>query len=60
MEKLIENQLESLSTQRELLIKRIEYVDSNSMNYMNEESKYVNQINIIDMRVDSLLDRLTK
>lgn len=59
MEKLIQEQLESLGGQREELIKELRMIDYNSLNYSMKEMAFNNAINSIDMRVDALLNRIT-
>lgn len=58
MNELIKFQLESLASQRESLFKDLYRLDTNSNGYYNQKMIYDEQINIIDTRVDSLLDRI--
>jgi len=59
MEDLIKYQLESLSGQRDKLISELTRVDYEKTNYMSEVMELKNAITDIDIRIDSMLDRLS-
>ena len=59
MEDLFKYQLESLSGQRDKLISELTRVDYEKTNYMSEVMELKNAITDIDIRIDSMLDRLS-
>jgi len=58
MEDLIKHQLESLISQRDKLISELTRVDYEKTNYMSEVMELKNAIIEVDIRIDSMLDRL--
>ena len=58
MADLIKYQLESLSSQRDKLISELTRVDYEKTNYMSEVAELKNAITEVDIRIDSMLNRL--
>jgi len=58
MADLIKYQLESLSSQRDKLISELTTVDYEKTNYMSEVAELKNAITEVDIRIDSMLNRL--
>ena len=59
MEKIIEKQINDLSSQRKTLVEALDMLNHNEMNYSLKEMTLNNQITMIDVQINTLIGKLS-